>query len=115
VGTGGFDGFVCLEARAQTQWFKGDHGKPLQRPNLPKIVDYILSANLANPLMPKPTDGDWCPEPSFWFKVKMYLFPPIMATVISSIGFVAWFGWTHGHPGAVILGVAMLYFLLDTI
>jgi hypothetical protein len=32
-----------------------------------------------------------------------------------SLGAAAWYSWTNGHPGAVILGAVSLYFLMDTI
>lgn len=111
VGTGGFDGFKDLKAWEQTQWFKGNHGKPLQRPNQPNIVDYILSTKIESPLMPTPED--LCSNPSLWFKTKMYLFSPILAMVILTLGAMAWYGWTHGYHNFVILFAALLYFIMD--
>ncbi|MCK9802261.1 alpha/beta hydrolase [Pseudomonas sp. MAFF 302030] len=118
VGTGGVDGFDELDdsaIQAQTLWFKGDHGKPLQRPNQPKIVSYLLSPNMVNPLLPAPTGVDLCQRPSFWFMVKMYGSALLVLVGVCALAFGAWWGFTHDHEGLVIIGILLLYFVLDTI
>lgn len=118
VGTGGVDGFDELEnslPQAQTLWFKGDHGKPLQRPNQPKIVEYLLAPATTDPLLPEPTGADLCHRPSFWFRLKMSGFALGLAVLVGLATYGAWWGFSHDHEGLVILGILVLYFVLDTV
>lgn len=118
VGTGGVDGFDELQdlpTQTQTLWFKGDHGKPLQRPNQSKIVNYVLSPHIATPLLPAPTGADLCERPSFWFRARMYGFALLTALGVGVAFYGAWWGFTHDLEGLVIAGILLLYFVLNTI
>ena len=118
VGTGGVDGFDELRdlpTQPQTLWFKGDHGKPLQRPNQPNIVNYVLASHIATPLLSASTGADLCERPSFWFRARMYGFALLTALGVGAAFYGAWWGFTHDHEGLVIAGILLLYFVLNTI
>ncbi|NBF04294.1 alpha/beta fold hydrolase [Pseudomonas sp. Fl5BN2] len=118
VGTGGVDGFDDLDGCAfstQTRWFKGDHGKPLQRPNQPKIIDYVLAETTETPLMPDPPEVDWCQQPSAPFKFKMQVFASVLALGSVVLGCLAWSGIAHHHEGRVMVAAVLVYFVMDTI
>ncbi|WP_085598608.1 MULTISPECIES: hypothetical protein [unclassified Pseudomonas] len=87
----------------------------MQRPNQSKIVEYLLAPATTDPLLPEPTGADLCHRPSFWFRLKMSGFALGLAVLVGLATYGAWWGFSHDHESLVILGILVLYFVLDTV
>ena len=115
VGTGGFDGFKDLDPQDQTLFFDGDHGSPLRRTNQSAIVNYILKPAATPPPLPRPPNAVDLSQVPLWFRAGEFLFPLLMLLLFLSLAYAAWWGWSSGYPGVVLLVAVLLYAIFDVI
>jgi pimeloyl-ACP methyl ester carboxylesterase len=113
VGTGGVDGFD--EGRCREVFFyKGNHGRPLDRDNLPALADYLMNGTYVPP-------GGLIDDISPTLGVVARLAPAIGIVIICTLLFIIpgiwWVYKASGVPAAIgaTLLVVLIAVILDAI